>query len=45
MSIGLATLADEDTLDQLTERADAALYAGRHRTRAQSDSLERPHTT
>jgi diguanylate cyclase (GGDEF)-like protein len=30
MSTGLAELADPDTLDDLTARADAALYAGRH---------------
>ena len=37
VSVGLATLEQHDTLDQLTERADAALYAGRHRTREQPD--------
>jgi diguanylate cyclase (GGDEF)-like protein len=30
ISTGLAELADPDTLDDLTARADAALYAGRH---------------
>ena len=33
VSVGLATLEDHDTLDQLTARADAALYAGRHSRR------------
>jgi diguanylate cyclase (GGDEF)-like protein len=31
VSIGLAALADTDALDELTARADAALYAGRGR--------------
>ena len=33
VSIGLAALEDTDALDELTERADAALYAGRGRGR------------
>jgi GGDEF domain-containing protein len=34
VSVGLAVLADPDTLDELIARADAALYAGRRGTRA-----------
>jgi diguanylate cyclase (GGDEF)-like protein len=33
VSVGLATLENNDTVDQLTERADAALYAGRRQIR------------
>jgi len=45
VSFGLATLENDDTLDQLTKRADAALYAGRDRVREQPNPLERPRTT
>jgi diguanylate cyclase (GGDEF)-like protein len=34
VSVGLATLENPDTLDELIARADAALYAGRRRGRA-----------
>ena len=33
VSTGLAALEDADTLDEVTERADSALYAGRRRAR------------
>ena len=36
MSIGLAELADRDTLEELTARADAALSAGRGGARGQA---------
>jgi len=43
LSIGLATLGEnQDTLDQLTERADAELYALRHRTREHPDPAAPP---
>jgi diguanylate cyclase (GGDEF)-like protein len=35
VSTGLAALEDQDTLNDLIGRADAALYAGRHRARGQ----------
>jgi diguanylate cyclase (GGDEF)-like protein len=38
VSVGLAALADPDTLDELIARADAALYAGRGGPREQADS-------
>jgi|1185.fasta_scaffold46559_3 diguanylate cyclase (GGDEF)-like protein len=38
VSTGLAELADPDTLDELTARADAALYAGRRGARGQAAS-------
>ena len=38
VGVGLATLADPDTLDELIARADAALYAGRHDSREHGDS-------
>jgi diguanylate cyclase (GGDEF)-like protein len=41
-SVGLAVLADPDTLDELIVRADAALYAGRRGAREQVDPRERP---
>lgn len=41
VTTGLAALEDTDTLDELVARADAALYAGRGRTRRR-DFEERP---
>jgi diguanylate cyclase (GGDEF)-like protein len=41
LSMGLAALEDPDTLDELTARADAALYAGRRGARGQADSQGR----
>ncbi len=38
IGVGLATLADPDTLDELIQRADAALYAGRRHSRERSAS-------
>jgi PleD family two-component response regulator len=37
VGVGLATLADADTLDELIGRADAALFAGRRDLREQAD--------
>lgn len=42
--MGLAALENPDTLDELTARADAALYAGRRGAREQADSQERPRS-
>ena len=38
VGVGLAVLADPDTLGQLIARADAALYAGRRGSREQADA-------
>lgn len=35
ISVGMAALKSQETLDQLTTRADAALYTGRHRRSSQ----------
>src|SRR5437588_7652817 len=40
VSIGLAAFEHRDTLDELTARADAALYAGRRSARAQGDARQ-----
>jgi diguanylate cyclase (GGDEF)-like protein len=42
VSTGLAALETQETLDELTARADADLYAGRRHAREQRDSQERP---
>jgi diguanylate cyclase (GGDEF)-like protein len=41
LSMGLAALEDPDTLDELTARADAALYAARRGARGQAESQKR----
>src|SRR5205807_5517059 len=40
VSIGLTAFEYTDTLDELTARADAALYAGRRSARAQGDARQ-----
>jgi diguanylate cyclase (GGDEF)-like protein len=42
VSIGLAVLEESDTRDELTARADAALYAGRRGARPQADPQAQP---
>jgi len=42
VSVGLAALENTETLDELTARADAALYAARRGAREQADSQQRP---
>ena len=45
VSIGLAKLANPDTLDALTARADAALYAARRNARGHPDADRTPRFT
>jgi diguanylate cyclase (GGDEF)-like protein len=45
VSIGLAELANPDTLDALTARADASLYAGRRKARGRADADTTPRFT
>jgi diguanylate cyclase (GGDEF)-like protein len=40
IGVGLAALADQDTLDELIARADDALYTGRRKARGQAESEE-----
>jgi diguanylate cyclase (GGDEF)-like protein len=45
VSIGLAELATQDTLDELTARADASLYAARRDARGPADADRAPRFT